>query len=78
MTNAQMTVTKSRQEIISDIVDDMTGEMMQICRKLEELYITRNALSDEADIGLMDEYIGSLEDQIRLVKAIGIRKIVLA
>lgn len=60
---------------ITNLVEEMTAEMLQISRKLESLYNTRDSLTDQTDIDLMDEYIGSLEDQIRLVRDITVRKI---
>jgi hypothetical protein len=69
------TASPSREETITNLVEEMTGEMLQISRKLEPLYTTRDALYDQTDINLMDEYICSLEDQIRLVRDITVRKI---
>lgn len=67
MKNDEKTATKIGQEMISVIAEDSAGEMMQITRKLEELYNIRDTLSDKTDIGLMNEYISSLEDKVRLI-----------
>lgn len=69
------TASPSREETITNLVEEMTGEMMALCRKLEQLYDTREALMDQTDIDLMDAYMDSLEDQIRIVRDITIRKI---
>jgi len=69
------TTNANLDKVIGDLVGEMVNEMLQISRKLESLYITRDALADQTDIDLMDEYIGSLEDQIRLIRAITVRKI---
>lgn len=69
------TASPSVEETITNLVEEMTGEMMSLCRKLEQLYDTRDTLMDQTDIDLMDAYICSLEDQIRIVREIAIRKI---
>ena len=69
------TASLSREETITNLIEEMTSEMMSLCRKLEPLYDSRNTLSDQTDINLMEEYIGSLEDQIRLIRDITVRKI---